>query len=302
VTIAVYLCVYACLAVFVIGVVVRTIRYARTPIHLRWELYPVPHEQSDRAGHGGSYFETTDWWTKPQHFSRVGEVRAMVPEIAWLQALRESNRPLWYSSVLFHLGLYLSTGTAVLILLATMMPSASSRLHIVYSISGYAAMTCTLFGAVGLTFRRWTDPGSRNYTSPADIFNLQFFVVACAVLVAGYLVRPPISATVVQFTRGLITFDTSLQVGRGFGAGIVLSAVLIAYIPFTHMSHFIAKYFSYHRVRWDDHVNARGGTIERQVAEYLQYRPSWSAPHVGADGHKTWAELATTNPSLEVKK
>jgi nitrate reductase gamma subunit len=43
--------------VAVIATVVRAVGYARMPLHLRWELYPVPHEAPDRAAHGGSYFE-----------------------------------------------------------------------------------------------------------------------------------------------------------------------------------------------------------------------------------------------------
>ena len=43
----------------------------------------------------------------------------------------------------------------------------------------------------------------------------------------------------------------------------MLSALLAAYIPFTHMSHFVGKYFTYHAVRWDDAANRRGGAIEQ---------------------------------------
>ncbi len=70
----------------------------------------------------------------------------------------------------------------------------------------------------------------------------------------------------------------------------------------THMSHFIAKYFTYHSVRWDDAPNRRRGRLEAQVAEYLTYRPTWAAAHMGADGKKTWAQVASTNPAQEVKK
>ncbi len=33
------------------------------PIHLRWELYPVPHE-AGKAEYGGGYLEETSWWSK----------------------------------------------------------------------------------------------------------------------------------------------------------------------------------------------------------------------------------------------
>ena len=63
-TVAVYAAVYAGLRIFLLGCVRRIMQYARTPIHLRWELYPVPHEEAGRAAHGDSYFEETAWSTK----------------------------------------------------------------------------------------------------------------------------------------------------------------------------------------------------------------------------------------------
>ena len=36
---------------------------------------------------------------------------------------------------------------------------------------------------------------------------------------------------------------------------------------------------------------------EKKVAEYLIYKPTWAAGHIGADGRKTWAEVVTTNPA-----
>jgi hypothetical protein len=68
------------------------------------------------------------------------------------------------------------------------------------------------------------------------------------------------------------------------------------------MSHFIGKYFTWHSVRWDDKRNERGGTMESKMAAALNYRPTWAAPHIDADGKKNWAEIATSNPAEEVRK
>ncbi len=69
------------------------------------------------------------------------------------------------------------------------------------------------------------------------------------------------------------------------------------------MSHFIAKYFTYHSVRWDDTPSRpRRRAGQKRIAEYLTYRPTWSAPHMGADGAKTWADIATANPAQGAKK
>jgi hypothetical protein len=50
-------CLYLAALVFVVACVVRALPYARMPLHLRWELYPVPHEEAARVEHGGSYFD-----------------------------------------------------------------------------------------------------------------------------------------------------------------------------------------------------------------------------------------------------
>ncbi len=305
-TIAVYVSVYLAVLLFIIGAIARAVRYARTPIHLRWELYPVPHEEPARAEHGGSYFEAGNWWTKPQPFNRIAEWRAMGTEIALLHSLRENNRRLWYASFLFHVGLYLTFAAFLLVCVqvALFMTERDPLewLHLLYVLIGYAAVALTLSGAIALLFRRLSDPTLKNYTSAADLFNLHFFIITYGVLAAGYLVRPAGSANMLGLVWGLLTFDTTLIVGRGFAIGVFLACVLLAYIPFTHMAHFIAKYFTYHWVRWDDRPNVRGGRLESKLAPYFAYRPTWSAPHIGATGEKTWAELASSAPAAEVRK
>jgi hypothetical protein len=47
-----YLAMYCALATFVIGCLRRARQYAKLPVHLRWELYPVPHEEPSRVAHG----------------------------------------------------------------------------------------------------------------------------------------------------------------------------------------------------------------------------------------------------------
>jgi hypothetical protein len=55
-------------------------------------------------------------------------------------------------------------------------------------------------------------------------------------------------------------------------------------------------------VRWDDAPNRGEASLQAKIAEYLTYRPTWSAPHVGADGKATWAEVATKNPTAGAKQ
>ncbi|MDD5563708.1 MAG: respiratory nitrate reductase subunit gamma [Thermoanaerobaculaceae bacterium] len=310
-SVVVYVALWAGAAVFAVATAARAWMYARTPIHLRWELYPVPHEDPEKVKHGGSYFEDKDWWTHKHRYNLAGELRVMVPEMLFLNALREHNRKLWYRSFPFHFGLYMLAGTCGLVLAAALASLASPALvagplgrtlQWVYALSGVAGMLLALFGALGLLHRRLTDADLKTYTTAGDIFNLLFFVAAFGVLTAGVLLRAPGDPSLVALVRGVLTFDRALQVPGLLAAGIVLCALLAAYIPLTHMAHFVGKYFTYHSVRWNDQVNLRGSTIEAKLAEYLTYRPTWSAAHVGADGTRTWADIATTNPWEGAKK
>ena len=306
-----YSFIYLGVLAFLAGSIFRAVRYARTPTHLRWELYPVPHEAPERAEHGGSYFEESGWWTKSPHFSLWGELRAMVPEMAFLKGLWEFNRPMWRRSFPFHFGLYLVAASAALVLvtaLASLLAPILMRaplgvvLHHLYKISGLLGSVLVVAGALGLLVKRLTDDDLKNYTVPGDIFNLVFFLVTFGLLILGYVLRPPGSPGALHLALGVLTFDTTLQVPLLLSMGLTLAAALAAYIPLTHMSHFVGKYFTYHSVRWDDQPAVNNEKLRRRIAEYLTYRPTWAARHVGADGARTWAEIATTNPAREVQK
>jgi nitrate reductase gamma subunit len=297
--------------VFAIGSVARAIRYARYPIHLRWELYPVPHEDPERVKHGGSYFEEGNWWTKPTRFNLLGEVRFMVPEMLFLKGLWEFNRAMWLRSFPFHFGLYLLiatiglTGmTAVLDLIApgVVAGALGLGLHWLYTITGLAGMILAICGAVALLLRRLTAEDLKPYTTAGDIFNLCAFIVALGLLFAGFLFKGSEFPSTVGLVQAILTFDGSVRIPGLLAVGLILSALLTAYIPFTHMSHFIGKYFTYHSVRWNDRPLRPGDRMEKKLAEYLTYKPTWAARHVGADGTRTWAQVATTNPAEGGKK
>jgi nitrate reductase gamma subunit len=303
--------VLAAALVFAIGSVARAVRYARYPIHLRWELYPVPHEDPRRVQHGGSYFEEVDWWTKPTRFNLLGEVRFMVPEMLFLKGLWEFNRALWARSFPFHFGLYLLIATiglvgvtAVFDLIApgVVAGALGMGLHWLYTLTGFSGVILAILGAAALLLRRLTAEDLKTYTTAGDIFNLCAFIVALGLLLAGFLFKGPDSPGTVALVQAILTFDASVRIPGLLTVGLVLSALLAAYIPFTHMSHFIGKYFTYHSVRWNDQPLRPGDRMEKKLAEYLTYKPTWAARHVGADGTRTWAEVATTNPAEKGKK
>ncbi len=307
----VYVVILGALLVFVLGSVARAIRYARYPIHLRWELYPVPHEDPVRVKHGGSYFEEGNWWTKPPRFNLLGEVRFMVPEMLFLKGLWEFNRAMWLRSFPFHFGLYLLIATIGLVGVTAVLDligpgvvagALGLGLHWLYTVTGFAGVVLAICGAVALLLRRLTAEDLKTYTTAGDIFNLCAFIVALGLLFAGFLLKGSESPSTVALLQAILTFDARVRIPGLLAVGLVLSALLAAYIPFTHMSHFIGKYFTYHSVRWNDHPLRPGDRMEKKLAEYLTYKPTWAARHVGADGTKTWAQVATTNPAEKGKK
>lgn len=306
-----FILVYACALIFVVGCVARAVGYARMPLHLRWELYPVPHEEPERARHGGSYFEAPEWWAQPFRFNLLGELKVMIPEMLFLKGLWEFNRPLWFRSFPFHFGIYALIATAALVgftgLLAVLVPERLSEslllaLHYLYTATGIAGALLVLAGAIGLLMRRLRDATLRTYSAPGDFFNLAWFILTLLLLGAGYWLRRPADPEVLELTRGLLTFDTSLTPSPLQAAGLASAALLTAYIPWTHMSHFIAKYFTYHSIRWDDMPAVKARELESKIAQYLTYRPTWSAPHVMADGSRTWADIAMSNPAQQEGK
>ena len=312
---AMYLVAYAAIAVFLVAVVVRFMMWSRMPIHVRWELYPVAHE-AKKAHYGGSYLEESDWWTKPRETSLVAELKVMLPEIFFLVALKEHNFKLWLRSFPFHFGLYLVIGAAAVALGGGVVGALSAKcmaggfgsfVRGVFLLLALPGLALGLLGGIGLLHRRLTDPDLKDFTAPADIFNLVFFVVAFAVTLATLVFVDGAAASFHLFAKNLVTLKLTALPGTGIKLAMpVLSLAmlcgLVAYVPLTHMSHFIGKYFAYHSIRWNDKPNLPGSEEEEEIKQVLMRPVSWSAPHIKGDGKRTWADVATTLPAQEKRK
>jgi hypothetical protein len=96
-----------------------------------------------------------------------------------------------------------------------------------------------------------------------------------------------------SFFGALLSADTSIVLPTAMATHLVVGLVFLAYLPFTQMMHFVAKYFTYHAVRWNDEPIVVGGRLEKKVKKLLDQPVTWSGPHVHADGKKTWVDIAT---------
>ena len=187
-----YVLTYLAIAVFILGVLKRIVAYKRNPMHLRWELYPVAHEGGGRASYGGGYLEELEWWNKPRETSRIRELSVMIPEMLFLKAAYEHNRPLWMVSFPFHFGLYLTFGLVALLVFCAVaqlagLPADSGLLALVVGICailGPFAFSLSLVGALGLLRRRLRDPALRNYSAMEHYFNLVLFIATMCVALA----------------------------------------------------------------------------------------------------------------------
>ncbi|MCP4672917.1 MAG: nitrate reductase [Desulfobacula sp.] len=301
----VYLITYVGIIIFCAAVLKRIISYINNPIHVRWELYPVAHEEGERAEYGGSYLEDVEWWKKPRKVSKINELKVMIPEILGLKAVHEHNRPLWFVTYPFHLGLYFTIMFMVFIVmgsLAQIFGIQASAIMAIAKFTGPLGFILTICGAVGLLYKRINDNNLKIHSSFEHYFNLMLFIVTMGLATITWLFVDPDFIMARTFVAGLISFKLTAVSNPLFLLQILLMVATITYIPFTHMSHFFMKYFLYHDIRWDDKPNIDSPETNAKINIVLNYPITWSAEHISGYNKNTWAEVATFNPEAEPEK
>ena len=235
---------------------IKMIRIARMPVHLRWDLYPIPHEKG-RGAYGGSYYEEIDWWTKPRAFSLMAELKAMALEIFFVHSLFRHNLSLWLASFPFHVGLYCLVLFTLLLVVGSLMDLAGGGvgavIHYLTLAFGAAGWVLTAVGSVGLGLSRLLRSELRKASLRSDYFNLALLL---AVSVAGFfawVTVDPDYAVLRRLVGAMFTFGESGEIPAPVAVQIVLTSALLVYFPSTHMTHMFSKFFTYHSVRWEDH-------------------------------------------------
>jgi nitrate reductase gamma subunit len=302
----VYVIAYLALIVFLAAVLYRIIHYIKNPMHVRWELYPVAHEEGEKAKYGGSYYEEVDWWKKPRNKSRANELKVMAQEIFFLKAVWENNRPLWWPTYTFHLGLYFGCALIGLTLMGAIVQLTAGTgawlLRPIFVLSecfGPLGFVLLLLGAFSLYTKRLLDEGMRNYTGREHLLNLILFMVLGFVSLICWLTVDRDLSLLRNFAANLIGFKMGGIGSFLVGLQMLIFFLILAYIPLTHMSHFFMKYFLYHDIRWGDEPNVNNLATQQKIGVVLNYPVSWGAPHIAGHGKTTWAEVATFNPVAE---
>ncbi|MFY9323550.1 MAG: respiratory nitrate reductase subunit gamma [Syntrophomonadaceae bacterium] len=267
----------------------QVIKYARMPLHGRMELYPVPQEKG-RHTYGGSYMEEPEWWSKPRQVSKLSELTDMLKEMLFIKKLFDNQRSLWWSSYSFHLGIYFLIGWMVLLVIGVLTEFAGApvSLHaslwtgliyyltIVTGVVGFAIATA---GEFFLLVRRVFNPVLKKYTTPQEYFNL---VLLLATLVSGIIVWGPDLTfnTARQVTAQILTL--SVVPNTALVVHLILLEVMLVYIPPSKMGHYVGKYFTYHKILWENEPNTAGSSMESKVKAALNQkaRTSWAASHI----------------------
>lgn len=283
---------YVSIFLFIALSIYKARQFTKMPLHGRMELYPVPKEKG-KSEYGGSYYEEVEWWKKPRVLSGMTELKEMLKEMLFIKKLFENQRPLWWISYALHLGIYCLTGWTVLLLVGaitelaglpvTLGADGSAWGMVLYYLTSLVGMVGLILAALGsafLLFRRMVDGALKKYTTPQEYFNL---LLIFAVLLTGILAwTSDLSFQPVRNLMEHILTFSPLQVPPMVMLHMVLLGIMFIYIPLSKMSHYVGKYFTFHKVLWENDPNLTGSEIEKKVKEATSYRPQnkWSAPHI----------------------
>jgi nitrate reductase gamma subunit len=278
----------------------KVIKIARMPLHLRWELYPIPHEKG--YDHGGSYFEEFEWWNKPQEKSSLKSVLYMLKEYFLFKGYFQKKRSYWLSLYPWHVGFYLivlfhilTFFTAVAIVAGNIDISAASTsglgvgLYYVVLVVAVSSFILGSIGSIGMLITRLTNRGLKDYASPMNYFNYIFFLVVFLSGLFSWALFDPTLSAYREFWASLITFNYT-HVEAATYVHIILFSLFLIYLPFTRSTHYITILFAYFGVLWGDKPNRRGGEMEKDITELLGKPVHWSAPHIQTG--KKWSDIA----------
>lgn len=276
----------------------KIIRYLRLPVHLRWELYPIVHEE--RSHYGGSYQEKALKVPGARWRSFMKELAYLSKDYLFMVSYFKWRKSYWVF-------LYLSHVSSVLLILfqslllagavveaarfhvsAASTHSAVIALYWLTIVAGLTSFMTGLAGNVGLFIKRLTDPDLKGYATPLMYMGYIFSILIC---LSGLFVWHSIDVDFSQlraFWVGLVRLAPA-EVGPEVAVFVVLLNLHLIYLPFTRATHYITRLFAYFLIRWDDEPNVRGGNLEKEVIRLENQEVTWEGPHIGP-GHK-WSDL-----------
>lgn len=286
--------IYFSVIVFVTVAAYKVISYQKMPRHLRWDLYPVPHQ-----GPEGSKYQKVDFYKKTSAFSIAHEMIAMSQEMLFIKKAFDHNRRLWIGTWPLHMGIYLS-GLWIALLVVGGILGIQGEMRLIGStflawgvskltvLIGVVAFTAGLLGSLVLLWLRYRDNDLRYIADFVTYFNLYMMVAVFASGLVAWLTVDPFFDIIRHHVMSLLTLQVNPVNEAPVIIEILIFGLFLLYLPFSRMMHFAAKYFFYHNIMWDDEPMVAQGSLEQDIVKSLQYKLRWSSSHIATG--KSWTE------------
>jgi nitrate reductase gamma subunit len=296
--------------VFIVAVyAIKVRKWLALPAHIRWDLYPVIHEENYR--YGGSCYEKQEWWTKPRSKNTVRSLWYSLKDNFYLGEYYKRNRLYWLfllpwhlgfiSIILFHILCFFAAAFAAggLEIAAASSNAAGKIFYYVLLITGGFAFISGTFGSIGMPVVKLADRGLRMYAMPMNYFNYIFFLVVYGSGLVSWLWFDPTLAEYRAYWMGLITLTPPVLHPLTI-LHIMLFDIFLIYLPFTRSTHYITRLLAYFYIRWDDEPNFRGSALEKKLNGLLDQKLTWGGDHIPRG--KSWVEAAVSSGLPEDKK
>ena len=281
----------------------KSLKYLRLPIHLRWEIYPVMHEPKYR--YGGSRMEEIDGHSRVPRGGLIRSITYLLKEYVSLGEYFKRQKGYWSVLYPWHIGFILIITFHILAFFGALLllagvpvavdsPALGGQIfYYVMLLCGVVSFVAGLIGSVGVLIKRIVDPNLRDYAAPQQYFTYLFCLVIFGSGLYSWWFVDPTFSEYRQFWVGLVTLKP-VTVASASGLHITLFDLFLIYLPFTRSMHYVTRVFAFFLIRWDDRPNTRGGEVERQLLTQFGRKVSWSAPHIKKGG--TWAEQVAQGP------
>lgn len=292
---------FICLAVLRISTYVKA-----SPLHIRWELYPIPHEGPKKSAYGGSYMEESNWWTKPRHVDHWEDIKAILVEVLCLHSTYEHNPKLWIRTYPFHVGMYLLMGGTMILVFCVFLqicgisPDCGFMVFVGNVINAIVLLGafCIAGGGIALIVRRLADKGLRKYSALEQYLNLFSFVLFGLLTLCAWTFNASYYEVARNFIYNLFTLNFQSLGSTWFVLSMLAGYFVLIWIPVTNMRHLILKYFLYHDIRWGDEATVYSNRNKKLIEENLHLKEDWSAQHISENGGAhSWVDVATSNPA-----
>jgi nitrate reductase gamma subunit len=300
--------VYFAVGLFLVKTALLVKKYLDMPRHIRWDLYPVPHN-----GAHGSKYQKVDFAENKHHNSLMHELWDMGQEILFIKKAYINNPKIWFGSFPLHMGLYLGITWLLLLIAGALLqlnggfvgPNTNSVLtsFVYYAtlFTGVGSFVAGLLGALVLLIQRLTDEGMIFMSDVVSYLNLAVMIMLFGTGLAAWMTVDSTFAEMRYQMSTLISFRFVPVKETLVMLHILTLCTFLIYLPFSRMMHFVGKYFFYHNIMWDDEGMKKGSAMENDFASYLQYKTTWSAPHIRKG--ESWGEqVAKGSPQEGGKK